>query len=103
MQRDPATYDPRNTLMDESKQADVENLGDCLRALGEGQSTGEFSPTVVLYGHAGHGGRQSLPQEICSESGTRTADGAATLGLIPEQPMPLCLGERVFYETVSGQ
>jgi type IV secretion system protein VirB4 len=28
MQRDPAAYDPRNTLMDESKQADIENLGE---------------------------------------------------------------------------
>ena len=29
--------------VDESKQADIENLGDCLRALGEGQSLGDFS------------------------------------------------------------
>jgi hypothetical protein len=48
MQRDPAAYDPRNTLMDESKQADIESLGDCLRDLGEGQSLGEFSLTVVV-------------------------------------------------------
>jgi type IV secretion system protein VirB4 len=27
MQRDPASYDPRNTIIDESKQADIENLG----------------------------------------------------------------------------
>src|SRR6185437_8208966 len=50
IQRDPATYDPRNTLMDESKQADIENLGDCLRALGDGQSLGEFSLTIVITG-----------------------------------------------------
>src|SRR6478672_9624559 len=39
MQCDPATYDP--------KQADIEPLGDCLRALGEGQTLGDFSLTVV--------------------------------------------------------
>src|SRR6185437_14309451 len=33
---DPAKTDPRNILVDESKQADIENLGDCLRALGDG-------------------------------------------------------------------
>jgi type IV secretion system protein VirB4 len=41
---------PRDVLVDESKQADIENLGDCLRALGDGQSLGEFSLTIVLYG-----------------------------------------------------
>jgi type IV secretory pathway VirB4 component len=35
--------------VDESKQADIENLGDCLRALGDGQSLGDFSLTLVLY------------------------------------------------------
>ncbi len=49
IQCDPASYDPRNVIMDESKQADIENLGDCLRALGEGQMLGEFSFTLVLY------------------------------------------------------
>jgi type IV secretion system protein VirB4 len=39
-------------LVDESKQADIENLGDCLRALGDGQSLGDFSLTIVLYGHS---------------------------------------------------
>jgi type IV secretion system protein VirB4 len=38
----------RDQLIDESKQADIEQLGDCLRALGEGQSMGNFSFTVVL-------------------------------------------------------
>jgi type IV secretion/conjugal transfer VirB4 family ATPase len=38
----------RDQLIDESKQADIEQLGDCLRALGEGQSMGNFSLTVVL-------------------------------------------------------
>jgi type IV secretion system protein VirB4 len=40
----------RDRLIDESKQADIESLGDCLRALGDGQTMGEFSLTVVLYG-----------------------------------------------------
>ena len=38
----------RDQLIDESKQADVEQLGQCLRALGDGQTMGEFSLTVVL-------------------------------------------------------
>jgi len=41
---------PRDVLVDESKQADIESLGDCLRALGDGQSLGDFSLTIVLYG-----------------------------------------------------
>jgi len=64
MQRDPAAYDPRNTLMDESKQADIENLGDCLRALGEGQSLGEFSLTVVLYGEDKRSLDRALPEVV---------------------------------------
>jgi type IV secretion system protein TrbE len=47
---DPAKTNPRDVLVDESKQADIENLGDCLRALGDGQQLGEFSLTIVLYG-----------------------------------------------------
>jgi type IV secretion/conjugal transfer VirB4 family ATPase len=47
---DPAKTNPRDVLVDESKQADIENLGDCLRALGDGQSLGDFSLTIVLYG-----------------------------------------------------
>jgi type IV secretion system protein VirB4 len=46
---DPAKTNPRDVLVDESKQADIENLGECLRALGDGQSLGEFSLTIVLY------------------------------------------------------
>src|SRR5450631_53973 len=46
---DPAKVDPRDVLRDESKEADIENLGDCLRALGEGQSLGDFSLTIVMY------------------------------------------------------
>jgi type IV secretion system protein VirB4 len=47
---DPAKTNPRDVLVDESKQADIEDLGDCLRALGDGQQLGEFSVTIVLYG-----------------------------------------------------
>jgi type IV secretion system protein VirB4 len=47
---DPAKTNPRDVLVDESKQADIENLGDCLRALGDGQQLGDFSLTIVLYG-----------------------------------------------------
>ncbi|HET9281378.1 MAG TPA: hypothetical protein VFR24_05395 [Candidatus Angelobacter sp.] len=48
--QDARTYNPRDVLVDESKQADIENLGDCLAALGDGRTMGEFSLTVVLYG-----------------------------------------------------
>jgi len=51
---DPAKSNPRDVLVDESKQADIENLGDCLRLLGDGQSLGEFSLTVVIYGRNRH-------------------------------------------------
>jgi type IV secretion system protein TrbE len=47
---DQTKTNPRDVLVDESKQVDIENLGDCLRALGEGQSLGEFSLTIVVYG-----------------------------------------------------
>jgi len=36
-------------LYGESKQADIENLGDCLRVLGDGQTLGDFSLTIILY------------------------------------------------------
>src|SRR6202021_1622633 len=49
---DPLKTNPRDVLVDESKQADIENLGDCLRALGDGQSLGEFSLTIILYGRS---------------------------------------------------
>jgi type IV secretion system protein VirB4 len=47
---DPIKTNPRDVLVDESKQADIENLGECLRALGDGQSLGEFSLTIVING-----------------------------------------------------
>ena len=49
VQSDPATVNPRDVLIDESKQADIENLGDCLRVLGDGQTLGDFSLTIILY------------------------------------------------------
>lgn len=49
---DTSKVNPRDVLVDESKQSDIENLGYCLRALGEGQSLGEFSLTIVLYAGA---------------------------------------------------
>jgi type IV secretion system protein TrbE len=46
---DAATVNQRDVLIDESKQADIENLGDCLRVLGDGQTLGDFSLTIILY------------------------------------------------------
>ena len=46
---DASQTNDRDRLVDESKQADIENLGDCLRALGDGQLLGEFSLTLVLF------------------------------------------------------
>jgi type IV secretion system protein VirB4 len=51
---DPEKTNPRDVLVDESKQADIEDLGDCLRALGNGQQLGEYSLTIVLYGKDRH-------------------------------------------------
>ena len=52
MGNDAKKTNPRDVLVDESKQADIENLGDCLRALGDGQLLGDFSLTIVLYGRS---------------------------------------------------
>ena len=46
---DAAMVNPRDVLIDESRQADIENLGDCLRVLGDGQTLGDFSLTIILY------------------------------------------------------
>lgn len=54
MGNDASKTNPRDVLVDESKQADIENLGDCLRVLGEGQSLGDFSLSIVLYGKSRH-------------------------------------------------
>ncbi|MFZ0360731.1 MAG: hypothetical protein WAL58_09870, partial [Terriglobales bacterium] len=73
MGNDATKTNPRDVLVDESKQADIENLGDCLRALGDGQSLGEFSLTIILYGHS----RSELDQLGAEFAGIFTnADGS---------------------------
>ena len=63
----------RDQLIDESKQADIEDLGDCLRTLGNGQSLGEFSLSIVLYDRD----RAVLDRQIGEFAGIFTnADGA---------------------------
>ncbi len=70
---DPAKTNQRDVLIDESKQADIENLGECLRALGDGQTLGDFSLTVVLYSPD----LQTINQEMGEFTGVFTnADGA---------------------------
>ena len=70
---DPAKTNQRDVLIDESKQADIENLGECLRALGDGQTLGDFSLTVVLYSTS----LQTINQEMGEFAGVFTnADGA---------------------------
>ena len=72
MSNDATKTNPRDVLADESKQADIENLGDCLRALGDGQSLGDFSLTIVLYGRS----RTELDQLVAEFTGVFTnADG----------------------------
>ena len=72
MGNDTTKTNPRDVLVDESKQADIENLGDCLRALGDGQSLGDFSLTIVLYGRS----RTELDQLVAEFTGIFTnADG----------------------------
>src|SRR5882724_7101185 len=77
MGNDATTTNSRDVLVDESKQADIENLGDCLRALGDGQSLGDFSLTIVLYGRASSGqARTELDQLVAKFTGVFTnADG----------------------------
>jgi type IV secretion system protein VirB4 len=76
MGNDATQTNPRDVLVDESKQADIENLGDCLRALGEGQSLGDFSLTIVLYGRASSGRSADLDQLVAEFTGVFTnADG----------------------------
>jgi type IV secretion system protein VirB4 len=72
MGNDATQTNPRDVLVDESKQADIENLGDCLRALGDGQSLGDFSLTIVLYGQS----RTELDRLVAEFTGVFTnADG----------------------------
>jgi type IV secretion/conjugal transfer VirB4 family ATPase len=73
MGSDPAKTNQRDVLIDESKQADIENLGECLRALGDGQTLGDFSLTVVLYSTD----LQTINREMGEFTGVFTnADGA---------------------------
>src|SRR5208283_1069595 len=72
MGNDASQTNPRDVLVDESKQAYIENLGECLRALGDGQQLGDFSLTIVLYGPS----RQGLEQLLGAMTGVFTnADG----------------------------
>ena len=72
MGNDATKTNPRDVLVDESKQADIENLGDCLRALGDGQQLGDFSLTIVLYGRS----KAELEQLVGEFTGVFTnADG----------------------------
>jgi type IV secretory pathway VirB4 component len=77
MGNDATKTNPRDVLVDESKQADIENLGDCLRALGDGQSFGDFSLTIVLFGRGSSGhSRTELDQLVAEFIGVFTnADG----------------------------
>ena len=70
---DASKTNPRDVLVDESKQADIENLGDCLRALGDGQSLGDFSLSIVLHGES----KQEL-DHLAAEFGSvfTNADGS---------------------------
>jgi type IV secretion system protein VirB4 len=73
MGSNPEKTNQRDVLIDESKQADIENLGECLRALGDGQTLGDFSLTVVLYSTD----LQTINQEMGEFTGVFTnADGA---------------------------
>ena len=73
MGNDATKTNPRDVLVDESKQADIENLGDCLRALGDGQSLGDFSLTIVLYGRSRSANSTSSWASSPASSPTRTA------------------------------
>ena len=73
MGNDPTKTNPRDVLVDESKQADIENLGDCLRELGEGQQLGEFSLAIILYDKD----RQAIDRQAGDFAGIFTdADGS---------------------------
>jgi type IV secretion system protein VirB4 len=77
MGNDATKTNPRDVLVDESKQADIKDLGDCLRALGDGQSLGDFSLTIVLFGRGSSGhSRTELDQLVAEFIGAfSNADG----------------------------
>lgn len=88
---DATKTNPRDILVDESKQADIENLGDCLRALGDGQGLGDFSLSVVLYAES----REALDQLAGEFHGAFTnADGS----LVSETYNQL----NAFFATIPG-
>ena len=81
----------RDELIDESKQADVQSLGDCMRALGDGQTMGGLSLTVVLYGRE----LATINREVGDFTGIfSAADGV----LFPETYNQL----NAFFATVPG-
>jgi type IV secretory pathway VirB4 component len=94
MGNDATKTNPRDVLVDESKQADIENLGDCLRALGDGQSLGDFSLTIVLYGRS----RTELDQFVAEFTGVFTNAGGGWSSVSQRRSTPLarshCLGRR---------
>jgi type IV secretory pathway VirB4 component len=67
MGNDATKKNPRDVLVDESKQADIEDLGDCLRALGDGQSLGDFSLTIVLFGRGSSGHSRTELDQLVAE------------------------------------
>ena len=73
MGNDATKTNPRDVLVDESKQADIENLGDCLRALGDGQSLGDFSLDDCAVRPVTNGTRSARGPSSLASSPTRTA------------------------------
>ncbi len=75
--KDESKVNQRDVLIDEGKQADIEALGDCLRALADGQTLGDLSLTIVLYDRD----RTVVDREVADFAGVfSNADGA----LVPE-------------------
>ncbi len=70
--KDESQVNQRDVLIDEGKQADIETLGECLRALADGQVLGDMSLTVVLYDKD----RSTVDREVSEFAGVFTnADG----------------------------
>ncbi len=70
--KDESQVNQRDVLVDEGKQADIETLGECLRALADGQVLGDMSLTIVLYDRA----RSTVDGEVSEFASVFTdADG----------------------------
>ncbi|MDQ2833095.1 MAG: DUF87 domain-containing protein [Acidobacteriota bacterium] len=70
--KDESQINQRDVLVDEGKQADIETLGECLRALADGQVLGDMSLTIVLYDKD----RSTVDREVSEFAGVFTnADG----------------------------